>query len=248
MATVFDLIAEEFRDDVAAIRSLVNGFSDPSNPPKTRIAAANSATLLIAATFEEFVREMARQFAKVAVSSVTAFDQLPAKLATTVWKRTLEGLARIKVDSEAVNNAGHPFWVAQARFAVVYEFCKGDLSQDIYRELIHNENNMRPGELNAMFKISGLSDVCLKSSDKAPLLQHFGETEPGKAHGLLLVAFEDFFERRNAIAHALNSRQSSSPEQITEDLDMLEDFASALAETLNATAPPPAAQPLPPPV
>lgn len=244
MATVFDLITEEFRDDTAAIRSLVTTFSDPRiNPPKARIASANSATLLVAATFEEYVREMARQYAKAVVASITALDQLPSKMASTVWKRTLEGLSKIKFDGDSANNASHPFGVAQARFSVVYEFCKGDLTKDIYRDLIHNENNMRPGELNAMFKVSGLGDVCSKSSDKAPLLLHFGQNEPGKAHGLLLAGLEDFFERRNTIAHALNSRQSSSPDQIAADLNMLECFAAALTETLNALAPPPAAPP-----
>ena len=61
MATVFEVIAEEFNEDMEAIRSLVVTFNDPQKNLKVRIAAANSSTLLIAATFEEFVREMARE-------------------------------------------------------------------------------------------------------------------------------------------------------------------------------------------
>lgn len=245
MATAFDVITEEFKDDAAAIRLLVNAFSASTSAPKTRIAAANSATLLLAATFEEYIREMARQYARAVVSSTPSFDKLPTKMASTVWKRTMDGLSRIKVDSNNHRTVGHPFGGAQARFSVVYDFCKGDLTQDIYRDLIHNENNMRPGELNGLFKTAGLSDTCTKCSDKAPLLQHFGQTEPGKAHGLLLVAFEDFFERRNVIAHALNARLSSSPSQITGDLDLLEKFADALTLTLNALAPQPLAAQVP---
>ena len=59
---------------------------------------------------------------------------------------------------------------AQARFSVIYEFVKGDLTQDIYRDLIHNENNMRPNQLNAMFTVAGLSDICSKVCDKPAML------------------------------------------------------------------------------
>jgi hypothetical protein len=237
MAALFDAITDELVQDLDAIRSLVATFSDAKQPPKLRIAAANSATLLVAATFEEFVREMAREYARAVVSGVEKFDKLPSDLVGTAWKRTMDGLGKIKFDMKQ-GQGGDVFVAAQARFSVIYEFCRGDLSKDIYRELIHNENNMRPREINGLFKVSGLSDVCTKCSDKQPLLDLFGETEPGKAHGKTLTSIEDFFERRNNIAHALKLGQSSSPEQINTDIDMLEGFAKALGQTLAAVAPP----------
>ena len=240
MASAFDIITEEFVDDMEAIRSLVVTFSDPHDPqktPKARLAAANSATLLVAATFEEFAREMARGFARAVVSNTPSFEKLPAKLASTAWKRTMEGMARLRFDGDYSGGAENEFRSAQARFAVIYEFCKGDLKQDIYRDLIHNENNMRPGEVNGLFKVSGLGDVCQKLSDKRTILDTFGEVEAGKAHGKLLSGLEDFFERRNTIAHALNSKRSSGPDQIIHDIDMLESMGRALCETLNAESP-----------
>lgn len=237
MASTFEIIAEEFIDDMEAIRSLVVTFSDPAKSGKARIAAANSATLLVAATFEEFVREMAREHARAVVMNTASFDKLPSKLAATAWKRTMDGLSKVRFDDVSGTGAENVFGAAQARFKVIYEFCKGDLTQDIYRELIHNENNMRPNELNGLFKVSGLGDVCQKLSDKPSMLDIFGETEPGKAHGKLLAGLEDFFERRNAIAHALNPGQSSGPDQIINDIDMLESFGKALHETLDALVP-----------
>jgi hypothetical protein len=136
---------------------------------------------------------MARQYARTVVSSITTFDPLPPKMASTVWKRTLEGLSKIKFEAGRANDIDHIFGVAQTRFLVVYEFCKGDLTKDIYRDLIHNENNMRPGELNAMFKISGLTDVCLKCSDKASLLQYFGQNEAGRTHGFFNCNSRELF-------------------------------------------------------
>ena len=235
MASAFEVITEEFVDDMEAIRSLVVTFSDPQKTLKARIAAANSATLLVAATFEEFVREMAREFARTVVAHTKSFDKLPPSLASTAWKRTMQGLAKMRLEStQAGAGTENVFGAAQARFLVIYEFCKGDLTQDIYRDLIHNENNMRPNEVNGLFKVSGLNDVCQKLSEKQLMLDAFGETEPGKAHGKLLAGLEDFFERRNGIAHSLNPGQSSGPDQIINDMGMLENFSKALCATLDA--------------
>ncbi|HEY5794693.1 MAG TPA: HEPN domain-containing protein [Bosea sp. (in: a-proteobacteria)] len=231
-------------EDLEAIRSLVVTFNDSKHPAKARIAAANSATLLVAATFEEFVREMAREYARAVVIGAPSFEKLPKDIASTAWKRTMDGLGKVKFDAQG--KSGDVFGVAQARFAVIYEFCKGDLSKDIYRELIHNEMNMRPSQLNGLFKVSGLKDVCSQCSDKQPMLDMFGETEAGKAHGKFLVGLEDFFERRNEIAHALNAGQSNSPEQIETDINMLISFGKALFMTLEAVAPMPFVAPGPP--
>jgi hypothetical protein len=234
LASDFEVITEEFIADMDAIRSLVDTFNDPQKAAKTRIAAANSATLLVAATFEEFVREMARQFARAIVANAPSFDKLPAKLASTAWKRTMDSLSKVRIDNDQDGaRTENAFGAAQARFTVIYEFCKGDLTQDIYRDLIHNENNMRPEEVNRLFKVSGLGDVCKKLSDKQPMLDAFGESEAGKAHGKLLSALEDFFERRNVIAHALNPGQSSGPDQIINDINMLSNFGMALCQTLD---------------
>ncbi len=237
MATTFEVICEEFCEDLEAIKSLVVTFNDPNQSNKARIAAANSATLLLAATFEEFIREMAREYARVVVSTAGSFDRLPSKLAATAWSRTMNGLAKVRLDGDQASSSPQTIFAAQARFTVVYEFCKGDLTQDIYRDLIHNENNMRPNELNSLFKVSGLSDVCKKLSDKQPILDVIGETEPVKIHWKLISTLEDFFERRNAIAHALNTGQSSGPNQILNDIGLLEAFGKALCITLPESAP-----------
>lgn len=237
MANVFDIVFEEFQQELTALKSLVNTSATPGMNSRVRIAGANAATLLLAATFEEFIREMAREFARSIVRSVHSFDQLPNKLAATAWKRTMDGLARVRFEGHQVGGQESVFAAAQAKFTVIHEFCKGDLTQDIYRDLIHNENNMRPTELNGLFGLSGLKDVCKKVSDKAPVQAVFGESDQGKAHGKLLAGFEDFFERRNLIAHALNPGQSNGPDQILNDITMLEGFGAALSETLSSLAP-----------
>lgn len=231
MADVFEVIVEDFVQDLEAIRLLSSTFSGTNYSPRVRIAASNSSTLLVAATFEEFIREMARAYARTIVTAASSFEKLPKDLAGTAWRRTMDSLARLKFDGQG--KGGEIFGVAQARFSVIYDFCRGDLSKDIYRDLIHNEMNMRPSQINSLFKISGIKDVCGHCSGKQRMLDAFGETEPGKAHGKLLSSLDDFFERRNEIAHALNAGKSNSVEQLHADIDMLINFGKSLSETLQ---------------
>ena len=110
------------------------------------------------------------------------------------------------------------------------------MTQDIYMDLIHNENNMRPTEINSLFKISALDNVCLRVASTQYMLDYFEETEAGKAHGQLLPRINDFMERRNEIAHALGRRRSDGPDQILKDIKMLDSFGHGLCAALNEDA------------
>lgn len=240
MATVFELIKEEFISELDAIRVLVTTHDEPGRLPKVRVAAANSATLLVAATFEEYIRQSAREYARLVVSNARSFADVPKKLAATAWRRSLERLAKVSFDVEDQPTRNARLVMAGSTFSSVHEFVRGDLTRDIFGDLIHNENNMRPNELNSMFKVSGLGDVCAKLCEMQPIKDHFQEVELGKAHGKLIAALEEFMERRNGIAHALNPGSSTGADQILKDLDMLGAIAASLFQVLDrqVTVPP----------
>ena len=80
MATSYDLIAEDFLSDLAALSNLVQAAHSSGSSAKARVASVNSATLLLAATFEEFVRQLGRQFARDVVSRTSDPKKLPKKL------------------------------------------------------------------------------------------------------------------------------------------------------------------------
>lgn len=53
MATVFSAVLEDYEEELDAIRILVQASADPAlGKPRARIAGANAAVLLLAATFE----------------------------------------------------------------------------------------------------------------------------------------------------------------------------------------------------
>lgn len=244
MPTPIALILEDFEEELLAIRVLVRAASAPQlGSPRTRVAGANAALLLLAATFEEFVRQTAKAFARAVVEASQSYEQLPPKLAGVAWKRALESLARIQLDPRTQNFSREGIFAdALTKFTSVYEFCKGDLTQDIYEELIHNQNNMRPQELNSLFKISGLGNVCLLLSAHPDLIIFVDEENQQSANARIVERMEDFFERRNQAAHSINAMRSSGPAQIETDVDLLRAFSRALAATVEVKIPDTAAR------
>lgn len=233
MATAFDVISEDFLNDLSAISDLVEAVRSTNASAKARIASINSSTLLLAATFEEYVREMGRQYARELVLRINDPTKLPRKFTATAWKRTLEQLARAKIDT-----GGTPLTLeyisseTRASFDCVWNFIGGDLTQDIYTSLIHNENNMRPGEINAVFSICDLKDICKKISSNENIKEHFEEEDESKAHGLLITAINDFMEQRNNIAHDLNAGFSIGADEFNKTLSLMKAFSSALSSCL----------------
>ena len=90
----FSVILDEFEAELGALSKLIELGQDSRNNRKVRVAAINSVTLILAAMFEEFMRQMARQFAVQIVSEASTLGDLPPALLETAWRRTLNDLRR----------------------------------------------------------------------------------------------------------------------------------------------------------
>lgn len=231
--TVFSVIKDDFLEELDSIGALVDTFDQPGSSAKTRVASVNSSILLLAATFEEFVRQMAKEYARWVVSEADSVEALPYKLTETAWKRTLEGLARARLKINGTSVLESVSRASRTKFDAVCGFISGDLTQEIFDDLIHNENNMRAGELNSMFKVSGLNNVCTKICERDEVQHYFSETNADVAHGLFVNQNDEFFVRRNAIAHSLNAGSSVAPDQVRADIEFFKATGLSLCALLD---------------
>ena len=235
LTTAFSVVVEDFDDELSSLIQLVDIGQDRSASKQVRVATIHATTLLLAAAFEEFVREMARVYAMEVVSNASDVSEVPDALLETAWKRTFGELARSKGNGRSKREAleGHAKR-ARPKIDALCAFIEGDTTQDIFADLIHNDNNMRGGEVNRLFKVGGLPNVCLQICAQGSLREFFDRNEEGEAHGDLLAALEEFFNRRNEIAHSLNSARSSAPDEVVRYIDMFRAFSKDLGATLEA--------------
>ena len=230
----FSVIVEDFDQELTSLELLVKIGQGRTVVARTRVASIHATTLMLAAAFEEFVREMAREYAKHVVRQANSVSELPEKLVVTAWRRTLSELARVhgrgRSRTEVIRMSAK-----QTRPTVdaLCSFVEGDIGQDIYEHLVHNENSMRAGEINKMFRIGGLRNVCLQVCAQTSLQEFFRQEDQRLTHQDFLAELENFIDRRNEIAHSLNSGISSAPEEVFRVIGMLRAFAKDLGLTLE---------------
>jgi hypothetical protein len=227
MVTEFDLVFEDFEAELRALEGMIASLATTGEGPtsaRARVAGANAATLLLAATFEEFVRQEVRAVFTTKAATAAGLDDFPNKIAGAVWRRSLERLARTSLedlssDPSALNDT----------LKATIDFCIAkDVKADVSDAVVHNENNMRPGQLNQLFNQLGLKGMCGKACEYEPLASHLGCDSPGKALIELESRLEDFFRRRNEIAHAIQLNSSSGPPALASDISLFREFGKGL--------------------
>ena len=227
MPTEFELALEDFEAELAAIEGVMTVLSssgDATAPPRARVAAANGATLLLAAAFEEFVRQLIRALFTARVASAASMADFPQGVAGKVWRRALERLARSTFEELEQTPTD-----VESRLQAAVDFCiRKDFRADVSEALAHNEQNMRPDEINRMFNQLGLQNACGQACGFEPLLTLLGYDTPGKAQPELKARLDGFFLRRNNIAHALTLNSSSGGTGLAVDIELFRQLGRAL--------------------
>ena len=91
---------------------------------------------------------------------------------------------------------------------------------------------MRPEQIDKLFRISGLSNVCKEICKKQELQNFFGIRGQERTHTALKETLNEFIDKRNVIAHSLNLVSSDAPDEVFRDMGMLKAFAVDLRITL----------------
>ena len=190
--------------------------------------------LLLAATFERFVRDMAALVARSAVETAGKVERVPTSLLRAAWKRTFEAIGRAEVPQSTKTAAIHDAVnSAESRADALFSFLRGNVNRDIYDGLVRNDMNMRVAQINDLFSISSLSNVCSLVSKEQSVIEHFN-ADTGDASTEELRRFIDgFIEKRNNIMHALSSSVSAAPTDVCGSIESFKIFAQSLCDVLE---------------
>jgi hypothetical protein len=116
----------------------------------------------------------------------------------------------------------------------IVAFCiKGDLGADVSATIAHNDSNMRPEEMGRLFNQVGISNVFSKVGECDQLKAYYGVSGSGKAAENAKATLEDFFRRRNEIAHAIQIGASGGPASLSKDVEFFEAMSRALMELIT---------------
>ena len=196
MHSEFSVILEEFETDLQSLKKLIELGQNSENPSKVRIASINSTTLILAATFEEFVRQMARKRAEQTVTNAKRVSDLPHALLENAWRRALDDLRRNRLgqnsDQEVFAAAVSE---ARSKFEAVFQLLEGsteNVGQNFFMTIIHNERHMRAQEITKLFKVCGMDGICVQLCGNGSLMAYFKEDDKGRTNEYFNARLGDF--------------------------------------------------------
>lgn len=232
VSATLDAIHDEFVVELSGVRE----FAAPANvadarrlSSRARVAASNGATLLLAALFEECVRQMIKAGFNYRRRTRQRQESFPDSLPAQMWRRSLEMLARKPFEDLRSNHAD-----VDRQMRAIVSFCmKGNLGSDLSSAISHNENNMRPNELSRLFKQIGISDIFGKLGACENVQEFYGVSVAGVAAENARTTLEDFFQRRNEIAHAIQIGSSGGPASLIRDVEFFDMMARGFVSVMT---------------
>jgi len=244
MSTEFDIIFEDFCSELNAIDGMIASLATTGGSvtnARSRVAGANAALLLLGALFEEFIRQIVKALFLEKLRSPSGFGSLPPKITAVVWRRSLEKAARVPFADVVRDSA-----IMSTKLTAIAKFCLDhDVAADVADAVAHNDNNMRPNQLNELFNQVGLRNAIGQACEDADIIRHFGCDSAGKAKEEFEIWLEQFFRRRNDVAHAIELNSSTGPISLTSDIQCFRVFGKAIAAASVADITPPPQPPAP---
>lgn len=232
----FSEILDEFKGKLKSVGMLIELGANERNPKDLRLTTFNSVTLVLAATFEEYIRQMAKEHVRLTVYLADSISDLPSSLLEAIWVGVLKELSGNVnlINSETKEKSlVNVVEVARPKFEAVCNFFNGDLQQEVFNDIIHNESNMRSGQINRLFRIGGTTNICSELCEMGKLKLFFNIEKVDSVHGHFNSMLEDFFEKRNLVAHSINESLSLGRNSLSRDIEFFLCFGQDLADWLE---------------
>ena len=235
MAAEVDAIAEDFSRELEAIRGFLARAEITDDrrsgiDSTIRVAASNASLLLLAASFEEFIRELVRESCASLFRTAARFGDIPASVAAAAWERSLYILRGL-----GYGRPGFDRSAAASSLQTLDAFClREETSIDVSELIGYNQNNMRAREINDMFKRVGISDICGLVGSRMVIVEFFGAANPNIAHARFVGHLDEFYESRNEIAHSIGSVRGTGSIQVSRHLDFFACASNAFAEEISS--------------
>lgn len=177
--------------------------------PETRNTTNAMSLVLLAASFEEFIREEVGQCADLLMMKYGALAiPIQLRIRARYWEILLNRLSMssnilTKTKPKALDAA----LIAKAKALIdsgrgfVMDGNATLLDRDNF---FHSRSNFRPGIVNEIVGRVGIDDIIASAAATAKIKNHFGVTKKADSAERLVAKLEEFYSLRNTIVHSLS--------------------------------------------
>lgn len=243
----FKLADAEFDRQAAILEALVGavdfiGMQNPSEPltignvsltalpPGSQNTMAASAMVLLAAHFEEYIRQQVEEFAGAAVAEYAHMEiEHQEKWLDNYWRAGSNRLNRIRPKGDSAWATG-----AQTLLLSLLEYpVRQNVGYFIANMLAEHDNNMRwdtISEITARVGVQKLSDRLFKS---AVLKTEVGNPKKDLFTPSLRAKLNEFYTARNGIVHSISQNAGIGPTIFHSWIRFFRVFTTAFANAME---------------
>ena len=234
-ATILDSLIETI--DVSASQDGVTPYEIAGNtlpivPTGGQNTMAAAAVVLLAAHFEEYVRQQIEEYAKAVVIEYEHLDEgFRDKLIDNYWR---SGTAKLT----AIRPKGSLTWASEAGTLLrgMVEYPVSGNTQEFRPDyLCIHENNMRWAtivELSARVGVRSLGELMNKTRKLKDIL---GAARNGQFKSAIERKMNSFYEMRNGIVHSISQNSGIGASIFKEWSGFFRVFAEAFSDSLDAS-------------
>ena len=191
------------------------------------------STMLVAATFEDYVRKSAIEFAKCKLNEASKNSYLHPEFKSSI-KVSIKNVIKHQLQKDEMKDETLSEYEKRMKQQLkelysLFMVDKGDYNHDISKQVVKTERNLKSKELNRLFRTIGIKGICericyyknnfqilLNEDDKKELFKKF------------IKKLDGFYEERNTIAHSLDSSTTEHPDELMKSIKFFREFGKVL--------------------
>jgi hypothetical protein len=214
------------------------GIALSSIGPETRNTTNAMSLVLLASSFEEFVREEVGQCADLLMVKYGALTvPIQHRIRGQYWEVLLTRLNMSKnIMTTSRPKVPDPALIARAKALIDTGrgFVMDGNATLLDREnFYHSRSNFRPGIVNEIVSRVGIDDVIASAAATTKIKNHFGVTKKSDSKERLVAKLEEFYSLRNKIVHSLSDVVGVGVDTALEYITIMELTAEGIAGALT---------------
>ena len=214
------------------------GIALSSIGPETRNTTNAMSLVLLASSFEEFVREEVGQCADLLMVKYGALTvPIQHRIRIRYWEVLLTRLSMSNnIMTKSKPKVPDPALIARAKALIDTGrgfVMDGNATLLDRANFYHSQSNFRPGIVNEILSRVGIDDVIASAAATTKIKNHFGVTKKSDSAERLVAKLEEFYLLRNTIVHSLSDVVGVGVDTALEYITIMELTAEGITGVLT---------------
>lgn len=203
---------------------------------ETRNTTNAMSLVLLASSFEEFVREEVGQCADLLMTKYGALSlPIQHRIRGRYWEVLLSRLGMSNIMTKTKPKTPDPALIVTARALLDTGrgfVMDGNAALLDRTNFYHSRSNFRPGIVNEIVSRVGIDDIIANAAATTKIKNHFGVTKKADSAERLVAKLEEFYALRNTIVHSLSGVTGVGVDTALDYIEVMELTAEGITGVL----------------